>query len=127
MSILNSNSLLNLKARYGISIATTDSTSIYLSARKLERKLKTSLEPFFKYEIDLNIFVDRILDKIHDVSLCDAVSNYIDTITPKELYNEASKIKSFMLKMKSLAVKEKDDRLDDSDDFALDDDHLNYI
>lgn len=107
--LLDSNRLLNLKQRHGISINTGNSTSIYLVSKKLERELELKLSEFFKCKMDLNIHIEKVLNKINDVEVCFAVLNYVKETQPDIVLQETSKIRSFMTLMKKSIVRDLDD------------------
>jgi len=121
-NLLDSNRLLNLKARHGVSIATTNTTSIYLSCKKLEKKLKQGLAEFFTYKMDLDIFVDKVLEKINEIEVCEAVEAYFDSQDPEIFIEKASKIKPFMIEMKKRASNNKAKEVKEKLTEELDDD-----
>lgn len=113
--MLDNNNLINLKAKLGVSAPGKHATTLYLKSRLLEREMKVKLSKMFDHSIDLEIFVDKILEKISTVEVCEVVRNYHTQLAEKQFIAEASKIKSFMIKMKKIAG-EVDKALDEDED-----------
>lgn len=115
--LLDSNRLINIKQRHGISISTGSSTSVYLLSRKIKRGLKEKLKPYYKYEMDLDIQVEKLLSKFNSTDICMVFLDYVETTSPDILYQETSKLRPFLSKMKKeLSKLDKKAKEDDSDD-----------
>jgi 5-keto 4-deoxyuronate isomerase len=96
MDILNSNSLYNLKQRNGLYISTGNSVSLYTSQNKLKKFLMIQLEPHFQYKNDMEVLVDKIVDRCSDMETLEIVRDFYNSITPQEFISLAnSKIRTF--------------------------------
>lgn len=115
ISTLDSNRLLNLKARHGIAINSGGSTSIYLSSKKLERELQEKLSSYFSCTMDLNIYVEKILNKINDVDLCLTILDWVRSNKSEVVLKETKKIKSFMATMRRSAIKTEESEENDEE------------
>lgn len=105
INTLDSNRLLNLKARYGIAINNGGSTNIYLSSKKLERELIEKLKNHFQTTMDLNIYIEKILSKVNDVDLCSVLLDWVKSNDSDTIIKETDKIKSFIALMRKNAAK----------------------
>lgn len=126
-SILDSSRLHQIKQRNGLAITNVTSTSIYLSSKKLERKIREKVKDHFIHNMERECFIDRIIEKVNSTALCETVSEYIDTVTPEELIKASEKIKPFFIKMRKISeskTKDGKDEIDEDIDLDLDSEFL---
>lgn len=105
--LLDSNRLINIKQRHGISIRSGSSTSVYLLSRKIKNKLNEKLKSYFKYEMDLDIHVDRLISKFNDIDMCTVFAEYVEKTDSETLFKETSKLRPFISKMKKILLETK--------------------
>ena len=116
------NNSSNLRVKVGTCITGGNSTTLYLKSRLLERELKGRLKDQFDYSIDLNIFVDKILEKVTTIEVCEVIRDYHMRSSKDQFVAEASKIKSFMIKMKKIAGSNDAEKEDDDAYYRCEDD-----
>lgn len=105
MDILNSNSLLNIKQRYGLYISSGNSVGIYTAQNKLKKYLMTEMQPCFSYKNDLEVLVDKIVDRCDDVETIDIVREYFNSVTKEQfILLASSKIRTFFKTARNLAA-----------------------
>jgi hypothetical protein len=97
-SLLDSNTLINIKNRNGLRIANSNSVSVYLQRENLRKYLSSGLTDYFLFNsYDKKFLIGKIIDRCENIETIDGVKLFFDADKDKKIFIESAegKIREF--------------------------------